>query len=65
VGCAQPSDEVLTTYDYGPDSGPNNLLLRGKAVTADGKTARTCYAYDALGNKISETSANAQLANCP
>lgn len=58
------ADEVVTTYDYGPDSGPNTLLLRGVAVTADGVTLRTCYAYDAQGNKISETSPRAGLASC-
>lgn len=63
-GCALPGDEVVTNYDYGPDSGPNNLWLRGKAVSADGQTLRTCYAYDALGNKISETAPAANLATC-
>lgn len=63
------SDEIVTDYDYGPDSGPNNLLLRGVAVTADGGsglvTRRTCYGYDDAGNRISETSPNAHLASCP
>ena len=61
------TDEMVTTYEYGPDSGPNNLLLRGKAVTADGTTQRTCYAYDSLGNKVSETSprGTASLSVCP
>lgn len=59
------ADEVVTSYDYGPDSGPNNLWLRGTAVTADGQTRRTCYGYDSLGNKISETSPRAGLAVCP
>jgi hypothetical protein len=58
-------DEVLTTYDYGPDSGPNNLLLRGTVVSADGQSLRTCFGYDALGSKISETSARAGLTSCP
>jgi YD repeat-containing protein len=69
-GCAGgPADEVVTDYDYGPDSGPNNLLLRGIAVTAyvDGATVvrRTCYGYDAAGNRIGETQPNANLASCP
>ena len=63
--CIGTSDEVVTQYDYGPDSGPNNLLLMGVAVTADGTTRRTCYSYDRLGNKISETTANAGLTSCP
>jgi len=67
--CAAAGDEVLTAYDYGPDSGPNNLLLRGQMVTStdNGVTTvlRTCYAYDALGRKISETRPNAGLASCP
>ncbi len=67
-GCALgAADEVLTVYDYGPDSGPTNLLLRGQAVAADGEVLRTCFAYDPLGRKISETSPNgtAGLSSCP
>ena len=56
---------MAISYDYGPDSGPNLLLLRGKVVTADGISLRTCYAYDPLGNKISETSPRAGLTVCP
>jgi YD repeat-containing protein len=69
--CATAGDEVLTQYEYGPNSGPNNLWLRGQTVTAtDGgvtTTLRTCYSYDALGRKISETRPNgtAALASCP
>lgn len=64
-GCsAGSSDEVVTAYDYGPDSGPNTLLLRGKVVTADGVSLRTCYGYDYQGRKISETSPRADLAVC-
>lgn len=61
---AGAAKEVVTTYDYGPDSGPNNLLVRGKVVTADGKLLRTCFVYDSLGNKIAETSPRAGLVTC-
>jgi YD repeat-containing protein len=64
-GCTPASDEVVKTYEYGPNSGPNNLFLRGVAVTADGATHRTCYGYDPYGNKISETAPAAGLASCP
>jgi YD repeat-containing protein len=68
------NDEIVMTYDYGPDSGPNTLLLRGTAVTAVtpnaagtlvSTTLRSCYGYDAQGNKISETKPRANLAVCP
>jgi len=62
--CAD-GDEVLTTYDYGPDGGPNNLLLRGMVVSAGGQGLRTCFGYDALGNRISETRPRAGLTSCP
>ncbi|MGD9584497.1 MAG: hypothetical protein AB7V26_12625 [Lysobacterales bacterium] len=65
AGCAVAGDEVRTTFEYGPDSGPNNLFLRGTAVTADGQTLRTCYGNDKHGNRISETQPAAQLAVCP
>jgi YD repeat-containing protein len=37
------------------------------ATDTDGtiKTLRTCFGYDALGNKISETKARAGLTVCP
>lgn len=60
------TDEVVTSYEYGPDTGAvgNNLMLRGVAVAADGQTLRTCYGYDRDGNKISETKPRAGLAVC-
>ncbi|MFL6600226.1 MAG: hypothetical protein ACJ8R9_02765 [Steroidobacteraceae bacterium] len=65
TGCTLSGDEVVKTYEYGPNSGPNNLFLRGVAVTADGVTHRTCYGYDRFGNRISETQPAAALASCP
>jgi len=58
------SDEVVTGYDYGPASGPNNLQLRGVSTTAEGVTRRTCFSYDWMGNKISETKPRAGTAVC-
>jgi hypothetical protein len=65
AGCAVAGDEVITTYDYGPNSGPNNLLLRGVVEDANGLALRTCYGYDSMGNKISETKPRAGLGGCP
>jgi hypothetical protein len=65
IGCAIAGDEVITTYDYGPDSGPNSLNLRGTVVDSSGLSLRSCVAFDALGNKISETKPRAGLASCP
>ena len=64
-GCSVAGDEVVTTYEYGPDAGPNNLLLRGTVVTADGISHRTCYAYNENGDRISQTTPGAGLASCP
>lgn len=65
---AGATDEVVTTYDYGPNAGPNNLLVRGKLVTAsDGGTTtslRTCYGYDKMGRQIWATEPRADLASC-
>lgn len=64
-GCAGgAADEVVTNYEYGPDSGPQTLVVRGIAVTADGQTRRTCYGYDKMDRKISETKPRADLASC-
>ncbi|MEQ1499265.1 MAG: hypothetical protein ABL914_11440 [Novosphingobium sp.] len=59
------NDEILTTLDYGPDAGPNYLLVRGVAVTSGGQTLRTCYSYDARGNKLSETRPLGTGGTCP
>ncbi|HEX8124042.1 MAG TPA: hypothetical protein VF548_00500, partial [Allosphingosinicella sp.] len=68
VGCALgPDDEVVTRFGYPGAAAPNNLLVRSQSVTADSKTLLTCFAYDGLGRKISETSPNgtAGLVTCP
>ncbi len=44
-------DEVVTRFSY----NAGNLLLSSVATTASGKTLRTCYQYDAYGNKLGET----------
>lgn len=63
--CASGSaDQVVTTYDYGPDGGPNVLLIRGRVVSSAGTSLRTCYGYDSNGNKIFETSPRAGLSVC-
>lgn len=56
AGCATAGDEVIVTYEYGPTTttAGNNLLLRGEVVDPAGLHLRTCYAYDAQGNKESE-----------
>jgi YD repeat-containing protein len=67
--CATVGDEVLTQFDYGPNSGPNMLLLRGQTVTSTDNgtttTLRTCFGYDARGRRISAMAPNANLASCP
>ncbi len=64
-GCTTAGDQVVTTYDYGPDSGPNNLLRRGVLVSADGTSLRRCSRYDARGNLMSDTTPRANLSSCP
>lgn len=65
AGCALAGDEVVTAYEYGPDAGPNNLLLRGTVEDATGAALRTCYSYDWRGNKLSTTTPRANLGVCP
>ena len=65
AGCVTAGDEVRTLYDYGPDSGPNNLQLRGVVDDATADALRTCYSYDWQGNRISETKPRAGLTTCP
>ncbi len=62
--CSNPADEVVIRYDYGPNSGPNNLLVRGKTTTADGQSLTACYDYDRFGNLIAETPPRANVSSC-
>lgn len=62
--CDPSAPQMVTTYEYGPDGTANNLLVRGKVVTADGVSLRTCYGYDQWANKIFETQPNAGLGSC-
>ncbi|GLX78743.1 hypothetical protein tinsulaeT_20830 [Thalassotalea insulae] len=55
------NDEIVIGYEY----TTSNLLLKGKTITADGKTLRTCYSYDNYGNRIGETKPKAGLTTCP
>lgn len=69
ASCAGTTDEEITDYDYGPNTGLNNLLLRGVAVTAANalgqmETLRTCYQYNYFGEKIAETQPKAGLTSC-
>lgn len=65
ASCSGTSDEILTTYEYGSSGSANALRLRGVVVSGNGITSRTCYGYDSLGNRISETGPGAQLSSCP
>lgn len=62
---AGAGDMVQKLYEYGPNSGPNNLWLRGVAIVSSGETLRTCYSYDRFGRRISETKPPANLSVCP
>jgi RHS repeat-associated protein len=65
-GCAAGAgDEVVTTYDYGPDSAPNNLLLRSTLVDSGGLNLRTCYYWDSAGNKVAEIGPRGAVGGCP
>ena len=57
------NDKIVTEFEYDPH---HNLNLVGTAVTADGKTLRTCYQYDQYGNKIGESQpkANSSVTTC-
>lgn len=65
--CVGTADEVRTLYEYGASGTANALRLKGRVVDhGSGRlNLRTCYAYDAQGNKVSETTPRAGLAACP
>jgi hypothetical protein len=58
-----------TSYEYGLDGTANNLLARGFVVTdlITGISRRTCFAYDLVGRKVSQTPprGTASLSVCP
>jgi hypothetical protein len=56
--CDAAAPRLQTTYQYGADGTADNLLVRGTEVKdlATGVKRLTCFKYDTLGRKISETS---------
>ncbi len=64
TGCELAGDEVITRYEYGSNSGPRNLHLKGISIIADGQTQRTCYTYNALGQRVAETLPKANRSSC-
>ncbi len=63
--CDAGKRQTVTTYEYGANGTADNLRVKGKVVSADGISLRTCYRYDDQGNRISETSPRAGLSSCP
>lgn len=63
--CDGSAPSRVTTLEYSSGAAVNALLPRGRVVTADGTSRRTCFGYDNLGRKISETTPNANLTSCP
>jgi hypothetical protein len=53
--CDTGAPITVIAYEYGANGVADNLLLRGKVVTSGGVSLRTCFTYDTLGRKISET----------
>jgi hypothetical protein len=58
-GCSA-NDETVISYQYETE----NLLLIGQAITASGKTLRTCYRYDRFARQIGQTEPNANINSC-
>jgi len=65
LACDSGAPQIVTTYIYGADGTADNLLLKGKAVSAAGVTLLTCFSYDRFRHQISETAPNANLTSCP
>lgn len=62
--CDPGAPQTTTSYEYGPDGTADSLLVRGRAVSADGVVRRTCLRYDGQGNQVSVTLPRAGLGAC-
>ncbi len=62
--CAGTADEIITTIDYGPQTGPNVPRIYGMTASWNGQARTTCYIYDDRGNKIAERAPAAGLTGC-
>ena len=67
--CDAAAPRLQTTYQYGADGTADNLLVRGVEAKdlVTGTKRLTCFKYDTLGRKISETSprGTASISVCP
>ena len=59
-------DRVRTKFIYttSTTSSRTNYELEGSVEDADGAAALTCYRYDAIGNRIAQTTPRAALSTC-
>jgi hypothetical protein len=55
--CDPGALQTVTTFEYGAAGTAEALLVKGEAVSSGGTSYRTCYGYDALGRRISQTDA--------
>lgn len=62
--CDSATPSMITTYEYGANGTANNLFLKGKVVTADGISLRTCYGHDDFGNVLFVTTPGAGQGAC-
>ncbi len=67
--CDMAAPRMQTTYQYGADGTADNLLVRGTEVKdlVTGVKRLTCFAYDTLGRKISQTNprGTTSISVCP
>jgi hypothetical protein len=62
--CDSSAPQMVSTYLYGANGTADNLLLRGKLVSDGTTSLRTCFGYDSMSRKISESSPRAGLSSC-
>lgn len=63
--CDPTASQTVVSYEYGASGTAESLLLKGTVASSGGTNLRTCYRYDALARKISETAPKAGLGVCP
>jgi len=62
--CDTAAPQTVTTFEYGASGTGEAMLVKGVAISSGGTTMRTCFGYDYLHRRISETKPNANLTSC-
>ena len=63
--CDSAAPQTLLTMEYGADGTSESALVKGIVVSSGAEGLRSCFGYDFLHRRVSETKPRSDLSTCP